>query len=304
MPGLPSRDAWTARLQPILGSRPVREFQAVMARYDAAGGALLASGLAYAALFAIVPTLIFLLGVSGVILADPVDRATLVDTISTVAPPLRALVGSSLDQLTTEARSVSIVGLIALAWGASRFLVALESALGRILSGASKRNLLVRNAIGLASVLVLVASVVGGAILAGVASFVAAFADAVTPGSFVADSVETLFGLAGAAFTVLALGVVYRFLPAGTPSWRSIVLPSIAVAIALTIVTRVFVFIAPRLIGAAAVLGSLATVFAALAWLGIVFQAILIGAAWIRERSDRLDRPRASGPDSSASATD
>jgi len=47
----------------------------------------------------------------------------------------------------------------------------------------------------------------------------------------------------------------------------------------------VFIYVAPRLIGAAAFLGTLATVFAALAWLGLSFQAILFGAAWIRERA-------------------
>ena len=50
---------------------------------------------------------------------------------------------------------------------------------------------------------------------------------------------------------------------------------------------RLFVYIAPRLIGAAATIGSLATAFAALAWLGLSFQALLVGAAWVTERFDR-----------------
>lgn len=286
----PERTGLEARLRPILASRPVREFLDVLSRYDAAGGALLASGLAYAALFAIVPTIVFLLGLSGLIIADPSDRAALVETIATVAAPLRPLLTASLDQLTTEAMSVSIVGLVALAWGASRFLVALENALGRILSGEEKRNVLKSNVIGFASVLILVAAVVGGMILAAVGSFVAAFAEEVAPGQVVSSTIELAFGIAAAAVTVLALAAVYRYLPAGAPSWRTILVPSVGVAIVLVLVTRLFVFLAPRLIGAAAFLGTLATVFAALAWLGIVFQAILIGAAWIRARADRLER--------------
>jgi uncharacterized BrkB/YihY/UPF0761 family membrane protein len=46
----------------------------------------------------------------------------------------------------------------------------------------------------------------------------------------------------------------------------------------------VFVFVAPRLIGAAAFIGTLATAFAALAWLSLSFQALLFGAAWVRDR--------------------
>ena len=52
----------------------------------------------------------------------------------------------------------------------------------------------------------------------------------------------------------------------------------------LTILLRVFVFVAPRLIGAAALLGTLASVFAALAWLSLSFQALLLGAAWTAQR--------------------
>jgi uncharacterized BrkB/YihY/UPF0761 family membrane protein len=54
------------------------------------------------------------------------------------------------------------------------------------------------------------------------------------------------------------------------------------------VLARVFVFVAPRLIGAAALLGTLATAFAALAWLALSFQAVLLGAAWVRDRADRV----------------
>ena len=284
-----STDDWKARLRPILASRPVRELQEVLSRYDAAGGALLASGLAYAALFAIVPTIIFLLGLSGLLIADASDRAALVETIATVAEPLRPFLSASLDQLTTEAASVSVVGLVALMWGASRFLVALEYALGRILPGERTRGVVHRNVIGIASVVVLVGAVVGGMILAGIGSFASALVREAAPGQAVSTTIELVFALAASAITVLAVAVVYRYLPAGTPSWRAILVPSVAVAIVLGIVTNLFVFLAPRLIGAAAFLGTLATVFAALAWLGIIFQAILIGAAWTRARSERMD---------------
>ena len=104
----PPPTGWRARLAPILVSPPVRELHEIVRRYDAAGGALLASGLAYSALFAIVPTIIVLLGLVGVVVADPSDRATVIETLSMVAPPLRGLLSASLDQLTTEAASVSM----------------------------------------------------------------------------------------------------------------------------------------------------------------------------------------------------
>jgi uncharacterized BrkB/YihY/UPF0761 family membrane protein len=61
-------------------------------------------------------------------------------------------------------------------------------------------------------------------------------------------------------------------------------LPAILVGIVLTVLVQGFVFLAPRLIGSAALLGTIAVVFAALAWFSLSFQALLIGAAWVRER--------------------
>ena len=46
----------------------------------------------------------------------------------------------------------------------------------------------------------------------------------------------------------------------------------------------------PRLVGVAALAGSLASAFIALAWLSFTFQAILYGAAWVRVRDEIADR--------------
>jgi uncharacterized BrkB/YihY/UPF0761 family membrane protein len=84
--------------------------------------------------------------------------------------------------------------------------------------------------------------------------------------------------------SILAVLLVYRFIPEVRPAWRAAWRPAWVVAVVLTVATRLFVFIAPRLIGAAATIGALATAFAGLAWFGFTFQAILLGAAWVRER--------------------
>ena len=50
------------------------------------------------------------------------------------------------------------------------------------------------------------------------------------------------------------------------------------------LLTQAFTFLAPRLVGVAALAGSLATAFIALAWLSFLFQALLYGAAWVKVR--------------------
>ena len=59
--------------------------------------------------------------------------------------------------------------------------------------------------------------------------------------------------------------------------------------------------LAPLLVGAARLAGSLATAFIALAWLSFTFQALLYGAAWVRVRDEAATaaestRPAPAGP--------
>jgi uncharacterized BrkB/YihY/UPF0761 family membrane protein len=49
-----------------------------------------------------------------------------------------------------------------------------------------------------------------------------------------------------------------------------------------------FLTLAPLLVSAAALAGSLATAFIALAWLSFTFQALLYGAAWVRVRDEAM----------------
>ena len=65
---------------------------------------------------------------------------------------------------------------------------------------------------------------------------------------------------------------------------RVLLPPAILAGLALTVLTEAFVFLAPRLVGALEVFGGFAAVFAALAWLSLTFQILIIGAVWTHER--------------------
>lgn len=282
---------WTERLAALAGSGPVVALRGVLDRYDAAGGALLAGGLAYNALFAIVPLTVLLAGIVGLVTADPADQAAVVDTIADALPPLRELVGLVLDEVAGAAGTISLLGGLALVWGASRFVVAFETAMGRIYGGERRRGFVARNAAGVAAVLGLLAAAVVGAILTGLSSLLDSAGIAGGPVvRAVNGAVLTVLPL---LLAVLSVAVIYRLVPVAAPTWRAIAPPAIVVALALDALTRVFVFLAPRLIGAAAAVGTLATAFAALAWLGISFQAILLGAAWTRQRDGSWGIPEA-----------
>ena len=263
-----------------------------MDRYGAAGGGLLAGGLAYAALFAIVPAVLLLAGVVGLFVADPIERARFVEVLVGVLPPLRDLIQVVLDEAARDAGPVSAIGAIVLVWGTSRFAVAFQDAIARVMGGDRERGLLARNLGALAAVALMIGAIVASTLLSGVLAFLEAGAAAgvlrVFSGAF-----SIALGLLPVVATVAAMILVYRIVPTPAPPWRATILPGIAAGLALTVVARVFAYLAPRLIGSAALLGTLATAFAALAWLALSFQAILLGAAWVRDRADRLNPPGA-----------
>ena len=276
------------RIGAILDQPAIAAARRILDRYGAAGGGLLAGGLAYAALFAIVPAVLLLAGVIGLVYANPVDRAAFVAVLVGVLPPMRDLIETVLTEAATNAGPVSILGAIALIWGTSRFVVAFEGALARTMGGDRPRGVLAQNLVALVAVVLMVAAIPASAALSAALAFLEA-----------AESLGILRGVAGTAIslalavlpiaaTIGAMFLVYRLVPRPAPRWGAVVVPAIAVGIALTVVARVFAFLAPQLIGAAALIGTLATVFAALAWLALSFQAILIGAAWVRDRGERM----------------
>ena len=262
----------------MVGSGPILEVRRVLDRYETGGGGLLASGLAYAALFAMVPAVVLI-----AVVADPATRASIIATIATVLPPVAELANAVADEVAKNAAPVSILGVVALLWGASRFAVAFQDAIDRVTGGFRRRNVLRSNLDAIVAVLVLVAAILGSAVLAGITAFLDLGRG--LPDLAVLDRALGLaFGVLPIAIAIVAVAAVYRIVPIPSPAWRSLGWPAVVVGLVLTILLRVFVFVAPRLIGAAALLGTLASVFAALAWLSLSFQALLLGAAWTAQR--------------------
>jgi membrane protein len=265
----------------------------VLDRFGAAGGGLLAGGLAYAALFAIVPAVLLLAGIVGLFVADPAERAKFVDVLVGVLPPLRDLIEAVLNEAARDAGPVSIVGAVILIWGTSRFAVAFQDAIARVMGGDHVRGVLAQNLGAVGAVVLMIVAIVASTLLSGVLAFLEA-GEAAGVFQVVGAAIAVALGLLPVVATVAAMILVYRIVPTPAPPWRAVVVPGIAAGLALTVVARVFAFLAPRLIGAAALVGTLATAFAALAWLALSFQAILLGAAWVRDRADRLTPPGAS----------
>lgn len=225
-------------------------------------------------------------------MADPVERATLIETLVGVLPPMRDVIEVVLNEAARDAGSFSIIGAVALLWGTSRFAVAFQDAIARVMGGDRRRGLLASNLGAVGAVVLMIGAILASSLLSGVLALLEVGAEAGVL-RFVGDALALALGLLPVLATIGATILVYRIVPAATQPWRAVIIPGFVVGLVLTIVVRVFVFVAPRLIGAAALLGTLAAVFAALAWLALSFQAILLGAAWVRDRSETMPPPGA-----------
>jgi membrane protein len=256
--------------------------RAVLDRFSSVDGGLLAAGVAYNAIFALIPLGLLASGLAGFVLRDPASEANAIAGIIAFAPPLAGVIDEILSGLSSASPSVSLVGLILAGWGTSRLFAALESAIGQMFAGTARRGLIRRAAWRIGSILVmaviLVIALIGAPALAIVGD--------------VAGLRGSLDRLLAAVLVVLpivvtglSLAAVYRFIPPARPTWRAIRLPSVVGALALVALTRIFVFLTPRLFGTNVVYGTLGAILVSLAWLDLVFTVILIGAAWVRERA-------------------
>ncbi len=265
--------------------------RAIISVYDTAGGGLLASGLAFSALFALLPALLLIVGVTGFLVEDPRRQGAIVEELGRVLPPLKELLRASLAEAGRGAVSFSALGIVTLIWGASRFYVTLDEAFARIFVESPRRGLVSRSIRGIAAVVALVAAYVLAIVVTSVASILEEVSVA-GPAEHLARLVARVVSpiLAAGAFAV-GVALVYRLVPTHRPRWRTIGPPALLAGAVLAGFTGLFAYLAPRLIGTLAVFGAFFAVFAAMVWLSVGFQVLLLGAAWVRLRgTGRTDR--------------
>jgi YihY family inner membrane protein len=281
-----------AILARFLDQPQVARIRAVLDIYGHAAGGLLANGLAFSALFAAIPTALVVLGLAGWIAGDTATRDKVSEALIEAFPPIADLIEGALDAMTRGAAAASIIGVIGLIWTVSQLYGALDVAFARIYSDTPERDIVRRTARGFAVVGILAVIIIGAIVITALGAMIDSMTMIDIP---IATSTGRILGsipfLCLAA--VGATFVVYRALPPKAPSRRAAFVPAVMVGIAIVILTQIFTFLVPRLVGVAALAGSLASAFIALAWLSFSFQALLYGAAWVRVREEGV-RPAGS----------
>ncbi len=232
-------------------------------------------------MLALIPLGLLVTGLAGIVLNDATSRADLVASIAGILPPLAGVVDEIVGGLSKASPSLSIVGLALAAWGTSRLFAALESGIAQMDAAGPRRSLLRRTARRVGSILLLGGILLAAVLAAPVLSIAVEMTDAPGPARSMLD---ILLATLPPLFGGVALAATYRLVPVGRPTWSAIALPAVVGAISLVVLTRVFVFVTPRIFGANLVFGTLGAILVSLAWLDLVFTIILIGSAWVRER--------------------
>jgi len=278
---------FVVRIAERLGGHPgVVRVQTVMDRYDRAGGGLVAGGLAYTSLLALLPGFLLVLSLVGYVVRDPAFQQQIVAVVAEVLPPLEDLARLALVGVSTNAVPTGIFAFVTLVWGSSRFYANLDTAFSRIFQGAPRRNPIVQTVRGVVLTAILILLPVGAISIGAIVQWL----DELKPGGIDVGGLLTfLHDVASPLGSLVAFGLAvamcYRMVPTEHVPWRAIRLPAATIGLVLAVFTQLYVFIAPRLMGLWAVYGTALAVFGLLAWLSIAFNVLLIGAAWTEVRA-------------------
>jgi membrane protein len=272
-----------------------------MRAYDQGGGAMLAAALSYFAFFTLVPSLLLFVSLLGVLVERADLRAELIGGLVDRIGPIRDVATVVIDGLAGGGRTGTIIGLLGLLWGASGFYGALQDALQRMFPGPTSRGLLPTRVRGVLTVVLILGSMLAAVVLIFAVPIVSEWLTAgcrtsgALPLPLVAQVCDVDFGAVGAALVVvatmaiafLAAVAVYVVVPSHGATLRQAFWPAVIVGVAIGAFTSLFGWVAPLLVRQWVGLGIVGSVFVALVWLNLVFQALIYGAAYARLKRDR-----------------
>lgn len=304
--------SWRARLEglqrSVLRQPHVVGLMDGMRAFDRGGGGMLAGALAYFAFFTMVPSLLLFVSLLGILVEDTGLREDLVYALVDQVDPVADVARYVIENLADGGRTGTIIGILGLLWGASGFYGALQGAMERMFPGPGTRDFLQTRLRGLLTVVL----ILGTLLVAVVLVFLLPLATNWLEGRCLAlDGLRNplieqlctidLVQVSGAVAAVAAMGlaflialVVYVGIPTSGPTVAQAFWPAVVVGIVIGLLTSFFGLIAPLLVRHWVALGTVGSVFIALIWFNLVFQALVYGAAFTRIRRDR-DRTR-SGP--------
>jgi YihY family inner membrane protein len=267
----------------VLGVPRIAMANAVYTRFASSSGPILARGIAFVALFAVVPAVIVILSIVGVFVSDPAVRAEIVEILTEQIPSMAPVLDEALASFSGMAPATGIVGLALLVWSASSLVRAIDGAFRIIFRDSGEGRTPIRDVV---SVLAVAAGAFAAAIILILVTLPDFLDEALGLPGRLMRTVTSLAGVVG------LLTLMFAFVPRPRPTLRALWLPAVMTGLAVFLLSELFVFLGPLLFGSAELYGAFGALFLGLVWLGNVTQIILVGAAWVAERDRRAQRTR------------
>jgi membrane protein len=281
------------RLQPLLESLPGRFFQKFMD--DRA--LTLASLLAWGILNTFLPLLLGILSLVGLLLGDSPEAQAIEQRLLAVLPPNAvAVVRDSLQAIEQAATGAGLISLGLLLFNGSNFFVTLESVFD-LAYHVPERNLVIQRVVSFAALFTVTAllvvgtaaSVLGGALGEGLATFIPQL------GSVIDAGVSTFISIAS---LVISMILLYWLIPNRRISLRQALPGAIGVSIAMLLVVRIFPIYVALFGEGFNVYAAFGTILLFMFWLYIVGVVLAAGAVL----NSFLEDPRGSVAASSLAA--
>jgi len=275
----------------------LRQAIGIQVVYSSTGGGLIAGGLAYAALFALIPTLVLVIAGVFLLVDDPRFRQDAIDLISEAFPAFAGITDTAVHGVREFAAVGGLIALIGFLWGASGLYLNLTRAMERFFPGPRVSGVLAR-VLGVGLVLLMILGVLAAVFVAGVVTVVVHALEL--------DGEWILTVASAAATLVISSAIVYgiyRVIPSNPPTGHSARLPAVLVGVAVALMTLLYGVLSPWLVSGFQAFGVMASVFVALVWMRLVFLAMVYGAAMARYRDFVVAATVLGETDPDASAT-
>ncbi|MGE3073841.1 MAG: YihY/virulence factor BrkB family protein [Dehalococcoidia bacterium] len=263
----------------ILARRSAREFSQDHCTH-------LAAGISYYALFAIFPLLLFVSGVTGLILRDSNLQKDLIDAILD-AVPLDAVQGrSDLEDIVSglgqpSSGVIGVAGLFLTAWSASSLFGAIRRSINIAYEVEEPRPIVQQKLLDLGMVLALAPFFVGSIALTGIATFARSALEDVPVIEWMAGQPAswslTTLGIS-AVLSFLAFFTLYWVVPATTSRARDVWPGAMVATILFEAAKQGFSFYLSNFSSYDAVLGTLGAGVGLLIWVNVSSNIMLFGA--------------------------
>ncbi len=237
--------------------------------------AIMASAIAYIALFSLFPLILLSISLASFKLAPAMDQQAIIQRLEFVAPALGQLLGQNIDEIIRARGHVTGFALLGLVWSASTFFYTLTHTLNEIWHVKQRRAAWRRRGTSILFVMLFI----------GPALFLISFAGSVIANIrlWLPDQIIPFgFGVSLILTTLLDIALymaLYMILPHGTSTWREVLAGAVGAGILWEFAKKIFLsFVSTYISITNLVYGTVATIIAFLFWAYISSLIFIFGA--------------------------